>query len=206
VRTQSLVERVEADECLQLADGLELAPEGEHGVEPALQSVQPKRFESGDLGVRVRLGREVAERGASPQREGAGETQLRLLVRARAERGLSVGEELLELVYVHRVGRDVEAVAGRLGEERGLVAEELSELRDVDLDAVGCRGGRPVAPERVHEPISRNDAVSLEEEQSEDAALLETPEREHARLVDHLEGPENPELDHRSPLWTTREP
>jgi hypothetical protein len=112
---------------------------------------------------------------------------------------------LFELVDVHRARRDAEAVPGWFGDERGFVAEELSELRDVDLDAVRSRGGR-VIPERVHEPISRNDPVPLEQEEGEDAALLETAERKHAGLVDHLEGPENSELDHRSPLSTSREP
>ena len=82
----------------------------------------------------------------------------------------------------------------------------LPELRDVDLHAVGggCRG--IVAPERIDEAIARHDAISLEEQQREHAALLETTEWNDARVVDHFEWSEDSELDQRPPLSTTREP
>ena len=80
------------------------------------------------------------------------------------------------------------------------VAEELSELRDVDLNAVGRGGRRIVAPERVDEAIAGHDAIALEQEQREHAALLEPAEREHAVFVEDLQRSEHTELDQRSPL------
>ncbi len=208
---EPLVERMEAHERLELADGVGLASQREHRFEAGFERLQAEAFEAGDLGLREGLVREVRERWATPERERLRE--LRLCVRgcARAERSSPVGEQSLELVGVEGSGGYAKQIPGWLGRERDVsirivVLEKSAELRHVDLDAVRRRRRRCVAPERVDEAIARHDAIALEEKQREQATLLGSAEGEHTATDDHLHRSEDPELDHRSPPSTTAQP
>ena len=99
---KSLVERVETDECLQLADRLGFATDGEHGLEARVERLEPKALQTGDLRMCKRFRGEVGERGAAPEGERLGEARLRLRVRLGTKCRLPVGEESLELVDVDR--------------------------------------------------------------------------------------------------------
>ena len=126
MRAESLVERVEPDERLQLADGLGLAADGEHRLEPRLERLEPQALEPGDLGLCEGLGCQVGERGPAPEREGPCEGRFGFGERLRAERGLTFGQEPLELVHVELAGRDAEEVAGRFRDERAVVSSPRS--------------------------------------------------------------------------------
>ena len=205
-RAKSLVQRVETDQRLELTGGLRLASDREHRFESRLECFEPHALEPGDLGLCERLGRQIGECRPTPQCDGACECRLGFGERLRAKLGSAFGQEPLELVHVEIAGSDAEDIARRFRGERAVVAEEPAELRDVDLHAVGGGCGGIVAPERIDEAIARYDAISLEEQQREHAALLETTEWNDARVVDHFEWSEDSELDQRPPLSTTREP
>ena len=191
LRAEPLVERVEAGERLQLSDGLGLASDGEHRFEARLERLEPQSLEPRDLRLCERLGCEVGERRPAPERERTSERRLGLVERLRAKRGPTFRHELLELLGVESARRDAQDIARRLRRQRARPAVALFEkppkLGDVDLHAVSGRGRRLVAPERVDEPVSRNDPVALEEQQREHAALLDPAERKHAIPRAHLE-------------------
>ena len=208
---EPLVERMKAHERLELADSVGLAPQGEHRLEASFERLQAEAFEARDLRLREGLVRKVGQRRATPERERLGEERLGLVGCARTERGSPFGEQPLELLGVERPSRYAQHIPGRLGHELGLpvrvgVVEQPAQLRHVHLDAVRRRCRRGVAPERIDEAITRDDAVAFEEKQCEQASLLGAAEREHAATDDHLHRPEDTELDHRSPPSTTAQP
>ena len=72
--------------------------------------------------------------------------------------------------------------------------EELPELRDEVLERGRSRAGRVLAPERVDQPIGRDRAPRVEQEQREQGALLRASELHERCLGTHLERTEQPEL------------
>src|SRR5205085_4617067 len=61
----------------------------------------------------------------------------------------------------------------------------------------GRRGpGRLLAPERVDDPVGRDDPVHVEQKQGEKGALLLSAELQRLAFVGHLERPENPKFEH----------
>ena len=204
---QPLVERMQAHEGLELAERLCLAPQGEHGLEARLEGLQAQPFELGDPRLSEGLVRQIGEGRPAPDLERARERRLCIGERTCGGCCLALGDESLEDVCVETARLDLEEIAGGLGCERALVfgflVEKLAQLRHVDLDAVRCRRRRVVAPESVDEPIPRDDAIALEQEQGEERTLLDPAEREQTSFLRHLQRPENSELDHQLPPWTT---
>src|SRR5207302_401673 len=74
--------------------------------------------------------------------------------------------------------------------------ERLPELRDVDLERLRGTRGRLLAPELVDEPLGRDDAVSVQQEEREERARLLRCEADGSAVDDRLERPEEPELVH----------
>jgi len=72
--------------------------------------------------------------------------------------------------------------------------ERLAELRDVVLQRVGGCPGRLSAPERVDEPVCRNDLVRTREKEGEERPLPCPAERERAGPLDNLERSEDAKL------------
>ena len=78
--------------------------------------------------------------------------------------------------------------------------EGLAQLRDVDLDGVGGRARRIVAPQQVDQPVSRDDFSGVQQEDREQGSLLRRPKVRGDSLGDGFEGTENPELQIDAPL------
>ena len=72
-----------ADERLDLADELRVAAEREVGLEPPLERLQAKLFETWGLGLRERLVGEVGKRRPAPEVESLAEALRRELGRRR---------------------------------------------------------------------------------------------------------------------------
>ena len=124
----ALPERLLGDERLELADELGVAPEGEVGVDPLLEGRPAKLLEPGDLRLRPRLVGDVGKRWAPPERQRLTEGRRGELRATGAERLPPLGEQALEAQRIELVGRDVEHVAGRAGEDRLAVLERLAQL------------------------------------------------------------------------------
>ncbi len=71
LRAKPLVERMESDERLELADRLGLPADGEHRFEPRLQRLESESFEPRNLRLYERLRCEIGERRSSPECERA---------------------------------------------------------------------------------------------------------------------------------------
>jgi hypothetical protein len=75
------------------------------------------------------------------------------------------------------------------------VTERLAELRDVDVDAVEGARRRRFLPERVDQPVTRDDLAGVEEKECEQRPLLACAQLERLPAVAHLERAEDAEFD-----------
>ena len=105
---ERLAKRVVADECLELADDVAVAPELEVGVDSLPMDDEPQLFESPDLRLREVVKRELGERRPAPERERLLKAVAPLLWR----KSTAVGESSLEAARVDLIRLNPEDVAG----------------------------------------------------------------------------------------------
>ena len=179
--------------------------ESEVGVDPFLECRQAKLLEPHDLGLREWLPGKVGERCAAPEREGGPQRVGSTRWVPGSERGSPFLAEADELEEVDGVRLDDEPIAGRRRLEYAF-RQELPELRDVNLEGVARRVGRLVAPERVDEPIARDDPICIQEQNREQGAPLLPSERDRLAVQAHGDRTEEAELGassrHRRGLTT----
>ena len=100
------------------------------------------------------------------------------------------GDERLEAFQIELAVGDVDHVAPRLRADH-IRAERLPQLRDVDLERVPRPLGRLVAPERLHEAVTRDDVICVEQQDREQGARLPAPDREQLTVGFNLERAED---------------
>ena len=101
-------------------------------------------------------------------------------------------DEAPERVEIELARRDAEEVAGRARDEP--VAELATQPDQVVLERRLRRRRRIVAPDAVDEPVDRDDAVRLEQQQAEHRAPPQATDRDDALAGPHLQRAEDPEL------------
>ena len=141
-----------------------------------LEAAEPQLLQPADLGLREALAGELRERRATPQRQ-------RLVE-------LALGLERLEAVEVELAGLDAQQVAGRPRLDP-LAAEELAQVGDVDLQRLVDGRRRVLLPQRVDQPVSRDDAIGVEQQQGQQRALLEAAHLERPPIRVHLKRAED---------------
>ena len=115
-------------------------------------------------------------------------------VPARRRPGVArLGKEALEPGDVELVRLDQHAVgvAPRL---EAVGADGTAQTVDVDLQRADRARGRPLAPERVDEPLARDGRTAPQQQLREQRALLRAAERNRAALGDHLDWTQQPEF------------
>ena len=180
------------DERLELADELVLAAEAQLGLDPVLESGEPELLEPRDLALREGVVTKVGQRGAPPQGQGLDEQLRRLAVGLPAERRGPFVDEPLEPVCIELIRLHAQPVGAALGLQA--VGDELSDLRDVNLERVGSRRGRLVAPQVVDQLFGRDRLVPVQEEETEQGARLAALGGGHRTVLIDLEGAEDPEF------------
>ena len=156
-----------------------MPPEGEVGVDTILQRGQAQLIHAPNRCLCEGLEREVCEGGAAPETQRLAQLRRGLLRSPSAERGAAVAEELLEPIQVDLIGVEPDEVAGTLSDEDlARRAEQLAQLRHVDLDRVGGRRRRLLAPELVDQAIGRDDLIRVEDQDDEQRSPLRAAELE----------------------------
>ena len=168
----ALAQRVLAHERLELADHLRVAAERQVCVDALLDGDQAQLVEPRDLLLGERLVGEVRQRRAAPQRQPLAQPLRRAIRLARGERALAGVHRPLEALHVDIVGAELQQVAVGPRDEHvavaiGAVLQLLAQLRHVDLQALGRRRRRALAPQLVDQPVGRDDLVAVQEQQRE---------------------------------------
>jgi hypothetical protein len=179
------------DQCLQFRNDIGVLSELESSVDLLLDDGLPQFVDARALGLQRRLLGEVRKGGTTPERQRGAELRISFTRRKRPR----LGDETLEPAEVDCLWSGAENVAPRLGYEC-LAPDLLAQPGDVVLE---CRGGvrrRMVAPQVLDQPVSADDLVRLEHEQSEHGTALRTPQVERATVPPNLQRPEHSELHH----------
>ena len=146
--------------------------------------LEPPRLDGGERLLELREG------GAAPQRQRLAQQPGRPFVRSRAQGRSALVAQALEADQVHRLGRQVERVAGRARHEQAL-RQHLAQHRDVDLDHLRCARGRILAPEVLDEPADRHRAVGVEQQPRQERTLRPAAERDGQPVALDLQGTEH---------------
>jgi hypothetical protein len=165
----------------------------EIGLHPLLESREAELFEPEAFSLRERDPSELGERRPSPQRK-----RLTQGVRGalRVTSGQSVptlADEPLEALEVERIRLGAHPIAGGARLD-ALTAERLPQLRDVHLEGRARSLRRLVSPNLVDQAIARDDAVRVQEEESQERALLPPAERYEPTVLLGLERAKDAEL------------
>ncbi len=150
------------------------------------QLLEPRHLEPGEG-----LVGEVGQRRSAPQPDRLAQL-LRASLRILSPR---LGDEPLEAAEVRLVGRRLEQVAG-IARDDDLRTERLAELRDVVLKRVLGRRRRLPGPELLDQLIGGDDLARPQQQQGEERPLLLARQRHRLAVGEHLQRPEDPELQH----------
>jgi hypothetical protein len=175
--------------------------EREHRLEQPLDRDHPQLLQAGDLRLRERLAREVAQRRPAPLAERRLERRDRLTWVTGRELPAPVLGERLEAVRVEGVALDAELVPvlPRQQRSRDAVArggQRLAQARHVDLHRLRRRRRRLVAPQLVDHARRAQHLVAVQQQESEQRPLLAPLHGDFAALVEHLERTEYAVVHH----------
>jgi hypothetical protein len=195
---QALVERVGTHEPLELGNELSVAAEREVGLDSQLECGQMRSPEALNLRLRGRIVGEVRQWLAAPEVERLGQKA----ARSGCLRPFCLGDQPLEAKQVDLIRVDADQVSRLLRHDHPAVAEQLAQLRDVELKRVRRVGRWAGWPQRVDQAVDRDGTVRRQEECREQCALLWSAERDRATLVIDLERSQDPELHLRLATMT----
>jgi len=187
---------------LSSAHHVGVAAEPELRIDQLLERGEAKLFETGDLALGEALVRGVGERRAAPERQRTFERGGGAVRVAGGELIAAGGHEVLESVGVEVLALDRQLVAALARHDRaraGVVVtpsrrERLSQSRDLDVQELGGRGRRPLAPQLVDQPVRGERLVGVQQQQGEQRSLPAPAERNRPALVEDLERTEDVEV------------
>jgi hypothetical protein len=105
---------------------------------------------------------------------------------------LALGDEALEAVQVEVVTLDEQDVAVRSGREEVVSnAQRLAQPRHAHAQSRGAGRGQRVAPQVVHQPISRDDLAGAEEQDGQQRPLTVTGQPQRRPFAPHLQRPQD---------------
>ena len=155
--------------------------------ELGLQRDEVQLLEPLALGLRPGLVRDVGEGLAPPEGERVGEVDAGVVEPAplpRLDRG---GDVAFEPGGIHLLGRDVEDVAGRAGDEDGrrraggaVRLEHPAQVGHVGLEGRRRRGRRLAVPELVDQPVDGDDPSRLQQEERQQGPVFGRAELQRA--------------------------
>jgi hypothetical protein len=144
---------------------------------PPFEDQQPGLLQALDEGVTARLGRQAAQRGATPQRERGGGLAQRPLPVALGVRVAREGRVPLEDADVELVLADPQDVSRRYRAQPFRVVEETAQPGHMVLQGRLGGGGWCPAPQGVLEYVDGDDPARFEEQRRQQGAHLAAADR-----------------------------
>jgi hypothetical protein len=168
--------------------------EGELRLDPLFSCQEAQLLEPVDLDAGELLVGDVGQRRAAPESQRTVECEECSGVFASGVPAPALAEESLEPKRVDLLGLALEDIAAASRVQRLVRRKGLAQPRDLDVEAVSGGPGRSIGPERVDEPVSRDDFVRVEEQEGQEGAGLRATQRERAAVPEGFDRPQNAEL------------
>ena len=190
---EPLAAPVLGNQRLELGDELAVVTERELRLDTVLERRQPQLLEPRHLCLRERLVADVLVGPPAPQPERLAEARLRRGGLAPRQLGAPARDEELEALEVQLAGRQPQPVPGPVQLDP-LGAEAPAQPVHVDLQRVDGRRGRLLAPQRIDQPVARDDVSARDQQAREQRHLLARRQLDGAGGGGDLNGPEHAEL------------
>ena len=156
---QAFTQRVLADQPVELAGQLGVAPGRQVGVDRHVGGAQPQILEAPDLGCGERLVGQVRQRLAPPQRQRLARTRLL--------------QQPLHACHVDAAVGELQLVTAAVGDDSNAVAvERASQMRHVELHHLRRARRRPIAPQSLGQAVGRDRPPRFQREHREHRPLL----------------------------------
>ena len=168
-----------SDECLQLGDERRVSSGLEICVDPLLEAGESELVEPCDFGLGKGLVREVGQRSSAPE--------------PKSLRELPVLDKLCELLQIELSGLDSKLIT-ESARGNAVAAKALAKLRDVDLQRLGRRPWGSLAPQRLDQPVARDDAIRVEQENGKQGAVFRGADVDRATFVENLQRTQDSKL------------
>ena len=197
---ERLVQRVLGQHSLQLGHHLSVSAERKLGVEAGLERDEPQLLESGGLGAGERLEHKIGKRRAAPQAE-------RLPQRRGRGRGIarqrlpSLSGQAFKTRDIERLAVDIQYVAGRAGHQqavpraRPLGIERATKRGYARLQRIRGVSRRALAPQRVDQPIGRDDLADVQQQHRQKRLAPGAAEGKLPPATPNLQRTQKPKLD-----------
>jgi hypothetical protein len=162
------------DQRLELGDDLLVQPECKVAIDPVHLRGQPQLLEVTRLVACGRLELDPVEHRAAPERERVAQQRRRRHDVSLGRPPARIGNQLLEPRRVQSLRLDAQHVTGRVGRDRvgAAACERLAELRDMHVQRLVRRRRRRLPPERVDQPVARDNLACVQEQDGEQLAFL----------------------------------
>ncbi len=190
---QALPQGMLPDQRLQLRHDLGRPAERKIRLQTQTERHEPQLLQTPDLVAGERLVLDIGQSRAPPEHERAPKHTACLFRGATGDQRPAPVEQALESVQVEGAGLDVKHITGRLRLDHAL-AEDLAQLRDIDLGSFHRRGRRPLPPQRVDQTRGRHGLVRAQEKNGEHRPPFRPAERKLATVLPNREWTENAEL------------
>ena len=186
---------MQGDERLELANQSPVLTAHEISFDTVLERRVPGLFEACDLDAGERLVRHIGERFAAPELE----RRAQQLTGARSiparELDTSVSRKPREALGIDLSGVRREHVAAALRKQHP-AAERPAKVRHIPLQRLGGARRRPLAPQLIDQPFARHHLAAAQHQDCQQRPLLRAAERNRPLPLDHLDRPQDTEVEH----------
>ena len=196
---QALAQRVHRDQCLELADDVGVAAEGQVGLDPVFDRAEPELLQPPGLHLRERLAAEVAEGGAAPEPKRRAQARGRRSRLVRRELAPALPDQPLEparvqLAVVDHAGSTHPAGSAARASRGALRSRETYTSR------LPCApAGGSIAPQVMDEDAARDRLVRVQQQDGQQPAQPGAADLDHAPVGADLDRPEDPIVGHPGP-------
>jgi hypothetical protein len=188
-----LTQRLLRDQCQRI--GRNIFTGSQPCVEPPLPDNDPELFEASGLGARELLSGVPAIGWAVPKRKSVSQQQSSFRQIPSGKSAIRTLDQPLEPVRIdeEKVGR-LERVSATTPRHLSRCAKRLSNLGHVHLHQPACRRRRPLRPDRVNQPLVRNDMRGGSRQRSQQPPLL-LRQRNHLSVAHQRHRAQHPHLN-----------
>ena len=195
---------------LQLAHHLRVPSERQIGLDAPLERSQPQFLQPGDLALRKPFVGEVRQRRPAPQRQRLAQPARRPPRIAAAQRQLGLRQRALKPCHIDIIGPDPKLITTRPRHQPAAIPggalgpELLTQLRHIDVHALGRGRRRPLTPQLIDQPLRRDNLIAMQQQNGQQRPPLAATHDQRPTTTEDLKRAQQTEFHRDRPHPTLR--